>query len=112
MCPSSPAIPTDPCTTRPPEMMPPPTPVPERQQYQILHIASRPDPLLTRAAAFASFSRITCVPNRRSMSSRTGKFSNSGKLFEPTINPFSISMKPGTPIPTPRIAIRACGRAA
>ena len=67
-CPSSAAIPFHPRHNFPPRISPPPTPVPS----VYMHMLSQPRPAPSQcspiAAAFASFSRITVVPSRRSMS--------------------------------------------
>ena len=78
----------------------------ECQQNQIMYIPPGADPFLSQSGSVGIIFEEYRRPSFCSMSSRIGKLSNSGRLLEPTITPFSIRINPGTPIPTPaRISV-------
>ena len=64
-------------------------------------LRAAPNHFSPKAATFASLSRMTRVPNRFSISDRTGESAHPGKFGDSRIIPVRMSMIPGTPMPMP-----------
>ena len=107
MCPHSAPWLCAPSIVISPMMMPPPTPVPSVRRMRL--VSSRPEPTQNSpyAAAVASFAYVTVWPQCSATRSRTGKFSQPGRLPGLSKTPVERSCGPGVPRPTAAMSERA-----
>ena len=100
MCPISAPAERFPSNSLPSKMIPPPTPVPSVIKTIEPNFLPAPQKCSPSAAAFASLVMQTGTPNCSRTAPHSGTFSQRILLLY-TMTPFSASISPGEPMPTP-----------